>query len=118
MLALLAVFHILVILNVIPSDMVWGGRSAPGSAGCLETVGVTVTVLFMLVTAMRAGFLWPGRLRRTVRAAMWVVFVYFTLNVVGNVAAVSVAEKIVFIPVSVIMALLALRLAVSGEGGR
>jgi hypothetical protein len=115
MLAMLAVFHLLVMLHVIPSDMVWGGRGESGTAGRLETIGVTVTVLFMLITAMRAGFLWPGRLRRTVKVAMWVVFVYFTLNIIGNVTSVSTAEKAIFIPASVIMALLALRVAVSGE---
>ena len=116
MLALLAVFHMLVIIRIFPSDMVWGGRGGSGAAGRLETVGVTVTVLFMLITAMRAGFLWPGRLRRTVKVAMWVVFVYFTLNIIGNVTSVSSAEKAIFIPVSVIMALLALRVAAGRSG--
>ena len=118
MLALLAVFHMLVLLHMVPSGMVWGGRAESGTAGRLETIGVTVTVLFMLITAMRAGFLWPGRLSRTAKVAMWVVFVYITLNIIGNVTSVSTAEKAIFIPASVIMALLALRVAAGRSGIR
>lgn len=114
-LGLLALFHILVLLRVLPPRIVWGGRSGGAGArlGVLETVALLVTILFAGIIAAKARYLgsgWPGR---AVSVAMWCVFGYFAINVVANVASSSTLERAIFTPVSVILAALALRLAMS-----
>jgi len=78
----------------------------------MEAVGLVVTVLFALIIAAKAGYLRAGRLRRLVSVGAWVVFAYFVLNIVGNLASTASLEKLIFTPVSVILAALAWRVAV------
>jgi len=48
-LALLAVFHVLVLLNVVPSTIVWGGQVAgsPTILLALELIALVVTLFFV-----------------------------------------------------------------------
>lgn len=57
----LAVFHLSVLVGVVPAELVWGGRAAgsPGSVRLLEVVGIVVTALFAAVVAAKAGYLRP-----------------------------------------------------------
>jgi hypothetical protein len=77
----------------------------------LETIAVALTALFAAAVAARAGFIGGPRARRLSGVAMWVIFGYFVLNVLGNMASSSSLERAIFTPVSVAVALLALRLA-------
>ena len=111
-LAALAVFHVLMLLRVLPADVAWGGRvAASGDLAALEAASLVVTLFFAVVVAAKAGHLGPRVPRRAVSITMWVVFGYLTLNVAGNLASASSLERAVFTPVSVVLALLALRVA-------
>ncbi|MBN1824926.1 MAG: hypothetical protein JW958_01585 [Candidatus Eisenbacteria bacterium] len=113
LLVALALFHVLILLGVLPSGIVWGGR-AEGAAGgfrAMEAVSLAITGIMAFVVAARAGHLGSPRLGKAVRAALWVMFVYFLLNIAGNLASRSGVERAVFTPFSVILALLVLRVA-------
>ncbi len=114
-LALLAVFHVLVLTAVLPADIVWGGGAANSRTDAVgaEAFSLALTILFGLVVAGRAGRLKLPGLSRTVRVGTWVVFAYFALNTLGNLTASSSVERIVFTAVSASLALLALRVATS-----
>jgi hypothetical protein len=109
----LAVFHVLMLADALPPDIAWGGRAAgsPQMLKTLEAVGLVVTLLFAAVVAANAGFTGGERVRRYTGIAMWLMSGYFALNVVGNLASSSGVERAIFTPVSVVAALLALRLA-------
>jgi len=109
----LAVFHILMLFGALPGEIAWGGQAAgsPGTLRILETVGLVVTLLFAAAVAAKAGLIGGPVLRRPAGIAMWVVFAYFVLNALGNLASMSGVERAVFTPVSLVAALLALRLA-------
>lgn len=109
----LALFHVLMLLGVLPPDMAWGGRtgSSPGSLVLLEVVALVVTALFAAIVAARSGRLGSLERNRFVRFGAWVVFGYFTLNILGNLASSSMLEKAIFVPLSILLALLAFRLA-------
>jgi hypothetical protein len=112
----LAAFHVLMLAGVLPADVAWGGRAeAAGSLVFLESVGLAVTFLFAAVVAAKAGYIGSRVPRGAVRVAMWVVFGYFVLNTAGNLASASSLERSIFTPVSAVLSLLALRLAVSRE---
>ncbi len=113
-LSALAVFHILMVLGVLPASMVWGGRAdgARVNLGLLEVVSLVVTGLIALVVAAKIGYLKAERFRRVIAVSMWVVFAYFVLNTLGNLASSSSLEKAIFTPVSLVLSILALRLAI------
>ena len=117
LLAALAAFHVLVLARVLPSSAVWGGRALdPGSnVAQLEWVALVVTVLFWGIVAVRAGIAKALGLRRVSRLGTWVMFAYFVLNIVGNLASESSLEKAVFTPLSVVLAACAFVLAVTRD---
>jgi hypothetical protein len=111
----LGVFHVLMLAGALPAGIAWGGQAAgsPQTLRALEVVGLTATLLFAAVVAAKAGFLGGSSVRRPAGIAMWVVFGYFVLNVFGNLASLSGLERAIFTPVSVILALVSLRLALA-----
>jgi hypothetical protein len=110
----LAVFHVLLLLGVLPASIAWGGRADDSSQSflVLELVGLTVIAFFAIIVAAKIGYLKVGRFRQIVRAGSWVVFGYFTLNILANLASMSGLERAIFTPVSVVLSLLAFRLAI------
>ena len=109
-LAALAVFHILAMIGLVPADMVWGGR-AEGNVFAMELSALLVALLFGLLVAVRTGDVVAPGLRRVARIGMWVMVVFFTLSIIGNLASTSSLERAIFTPLSVILAVMALRLA-------
>jgi hypothetical protein len=114
-LGVLAIFHLLVLLGLLPADIVWGGRAGDSSPNIfiLELAGLIVTLLFAAVVAAKAGYVEAPISSRAIGIGMWVVFGYFLLNIVGNLSSVSTMERALFTPLSVILALAALRVALT-----
>jgi len=110
----LAVFHTVMLAGALPAGIAWGGQVSGSRQAlrALEVAALVVTLLFAGVVGAKVGFIGGARLRRAARIGMWVIFGYFVLNVVGNLASTSGLERMIFTPVGVVVALLALRLAV------
>jgi hypothetical protein len=113
-LGLLAIFHVLVLLRVIPANIVWGGRiqGVPSNLVTLETISLLVTLLFIVIIAAKAGYVQAGRFSAAVNLGVWLIFVYLILNTVGNLASGSSFESWIAVPVTIILALCAFRLAI------
>lgn len=111
---LLAVFHLLVLLGVVPPDIVWGGQIGNSTARLrtLETISLMITIAFAVVVAAKMNYIQAGRLRKVVNLLLWVMFAYSILNLMGNLASGISFENLVFAPVTFIMAVLILRLAI------
>ena len=110
-LCLLSFFHLLILLNILPSDMVWGGRvESAEKIFILELVALVVTILFLgIIIAKLHG---TKKNKRLINVAVWFIFGYFCLNVLGNLTSENLIEKFMFTPVAVIIAFFTLRLAI------
>lgn len=111
---LLAVFHILVLLRVIPANIVWGGMIQGGQANLvtLEVIALAVTLLFILITAAKTGYLQAGKLAGVVNIGVWLILVFLLLNMLGNFASGVSFENLIAAPVTILLALCAFRLAI------
>jgi hypothetical protein len=111
---LLVIFHILVLLGVIPADIVWGGRiqGVPSNLVTLEIVALLVTLLFIAIIAARTGYIQAGKLSGAVNIGAWLIFAYLLLNTLGNLASGISFESLIAAPATIILALCALRLAI------
>ncbi|RAK69441.1 hypothetical protein [Hymenobacter edaphi] len=112
--ALTLVFHGLVIGGVVPFQIVWGGRLT-GRDELLAFEAVSVGLNLLMLAAVAA---WAGLLRVQVpagllRAVLWLMVALFALNTVGNLLSTNQFEKLVFTPLTLLLALLSLRLALS-----
>ena len=67
----------------------------------------------MKILGAKAGYLRLPVPGGAVRVAMWITFAYLALNVVGNLASSSALEQAIFTPVSIVLALATLRLALT-----
>ena len=110
----LALFHVFVMLRFLPASAVWGGQLNVSKDGLivLEVVALVVTLLFAVVVALKADYLRVPALKGLAKVGIWVVLGYFVLNVVGNLASASSVETLIFTPITVLLAVLALRLAI------
>lgn len=113
-LGLLALFHILVLLQVVPATIVWGGRAAaaPGQLVVLELVALAVTALFALTIAAKLRYFDAGALRRVVAVGAWVIVAYLLLNTLGNLTAPTFIERLLFMPLALLLTACAWRLAI------
>lgn len=113
-LGLLAGFHLLVLFKVIPAEIIWGGQiqGVPANLITLETVALLVTLLFILIIAAKTGYIHADKLSGIVNIGVWLIFAYLLLNTLGNLASGVSFEKLVFAPITIILAFCALRLAI------
>ena len=112
-LSLFILFHLLVILNVIPFGVVWGGTMKDRSQMLtFETVSIIINILMLAVAGIKAGYLNIGINQLTVRVILWIMFTLFVMNTLGNLLSGSQFEKIVFTPVTLILSIFSLRVAI------
>jgi hypothetical protein len=109
----LFIFHILVLLGIFPADIVWGGqiRGVQANLITLETVALVVTSLFMIIIAAKLGYIQAGRLSGLVNFGVWLIFAFLLLNTLGNLASGVTFESLFAAPLTILLALCALRLA-------
>ena len=109
---LFVIFHVLVIVRVIPSSIVWGGRDrSRREIVQLELVSIALLAATGSVYVFRAGDIATGANNLLWAILIWVVAGLFALNSVGNLMARTRFERFAFTPVTVVLTLLALRLA-------
>jgi len=113
-LGLLFLFHVLVLLKLIPATIVWGGqiKGVPANLVTLETVALLVTAVFILIVAAKVGYVQVGKLSGAANVGVWLIFAYLLLNTLGNLASGISLEKLLFAPITIILAFCALRLAI------
>jgi len=115
-LSMVVVFHLLVLTGVIPFQIVWGGRLADSSRMIVfETVSIVVNVLMLLVVGAHTGVLRLKLNRKLTTAVLWGMVILFLLNTFGNLFSESQTEKLIFTPLTFILSVLSLRLAVSDK---
>lgn len=116
-LGLLFIFHNLVLLGILPADIVWGGQiqGIRENLIILESVALVVTVLFMLVVAAKVGYIQAGKWHGVVNLGVWLIFIFLLLNTLGNLASGVSFENLFAAPLTIILTLCALRLAIEKE---
>ena len=111
-LSLMILFHLLVLFSVIPYDMVWGGRLESRQQMLrFESVSILLNLGMLVITGIKAGMI-KWRVRAVfITILLWIMFVLFALNTLGNLMSVSLLEKAIFTPFTAILALSCLILA-------
>jgi len=113
--ALLAIFHMLLLLGFLPATIVWGGRIENQSDFlCLELLALAMTVVWSIIVALKMGYLSWIKKRKIINAGVWLLFAFFVFNTLGNFLANSTTEQFFGI-ITIIAALLTLRLAMEPE---
>lgn len=94
MTAAVMLFHVLVLLKVVPGDIVWGGRPrSDAELRSLEVISLLVNALLLHVLLQKAGRVRAVFSARALSVILWVFFALFVLNTLGNALAATVFER-------------------------
>ncbi len=108
-------FHLLVVFNVLPGDIVWGGTVDENSVVKYELIALFITSFLLFIAIVKAGYINNTLLKKTANIFIWLMVVYFAFMIFGNLIAKSIIEKSVFIPLSALMFISSLRLAIEKD---
>ncbi len=95
----LTLFHILILLKVIPYDITWGGRlNNDSEMYAFESASLLINLLLGLVLLIKGKLIKPIFSIRIANVILWLFFILFGLNTVGNLLAKTNFEKFFTIP--------------------
>lgn len=104
LLKLLMVYHLLILLKIIPYDKVWGGRlKSEVDMLKFEAVSLITTIAFIFIIAFSSGLIPSPIPRSTLDIILLVMGILFLVNTVGNLKSINKFEKLVFTPLTLIM---------------
>jgi hypothetical protein len=108
------VFHLLVIIQIIPSSIVWGGRlTNQQELFIFESISIVLNGFFLLIMLLINGSIKVKVKAFFIRAIVWLMSCLFILNTLGNLIAKSSIETIVFTPITIMLSVFSLYLAIN-----
>ncbi|MFN4083660.1 MAG: hypothetical protein ACK4K9_08520 [Bacteroidia bacterium] len=109
------VYHLLIITGIVPYKMVWGGRLESREEMLkFESISIALNLLLMAIVIYRLK-LSSKFFNQLLNVMLWAFTGLFILNTLGNVLSNSVIEAIIFTPVTLLIALLCLRLTLEKQ---
>ena len=113
-LSLIVLFHLLVLVGIIPFKIVWGGRLTDHSQMIrFETVSIIANLIMLAIVSVRIGLLKLRVHPLIITILLWLMCALFALNTVGNLLSMNLFEKLVFTPLTLLLSLCSLRLAIN-----
>lgn len=109
---LLLLTHILIIAQVLPYTIVWGGQLEKESVLPLELISIVFLFSFALIVLIKLKYLKDGQTNKMITIGLWFMVLYFLFNTLANFESGVKLENLIFGPVSFILSLLTMRLAI------
>ncbi len=104
-------FHLLVLLGIVPADIVWGGRlQSRNELIQMESISLLLLAFMAVIVSMKARWILP-KFYKIADYLVWLIPLLFFLNTLGNTQALNVTERIIFTPITFILTLISLRIA-------
>ena len=108
------IYHLIIITELIPYDAVWGGRLKSREQMLqFEFVSIAINLFMLLVILIKGAYIKIKIPKLIVNSFLWLFAILFAFNTVGNLFSVSIWETIIFTPITLISAVLCLRLALT-----
>jgi hypothetical protein len=106
-------FHFLVLFQVIPFKIVWGGRLENDTQMIrFESISITLNLLMVGLVAIHAGYLKCSLNKRWIQVGLWAMVILFLVNTLGNMFAINDWERWIFTPLTFLLAVFSFRLAI------
>ena len=114
LLSLFLLLHFSILIKIIPYNLVWGGRlKSEKEMFRFEIFSILINSLFVFVILMQMSFLTIGMPKKLITYSLWLMTVLFLLNTLGNVTSKNKLEKRLFTPVTILLAIFSLTLALA-----
>ncbi|MCA6442173.1 MAG: hypothetical protein ACOVSR_03675 [Bacteroidia bacterium] len=87
-------FHICIIIKIIPYDITWGGRLQNDTEMYVfEAISILINVFLSWILLMKGNLVKYKFSNQVVNGILWIFFAIFILNTIGNVFAKTFFEK-------------------------
>jgi hypothetical protein len=88
-------FHICIIVKIIPYNIAWGGRlTNDNDMYVFESISIVINLFLSWLLLMKGEFVQFKFTNKTVNLILWIFFALFILNTVGNLFAKTNFEKL------------------------
>lgn len=105
-------FHVMVGSGVIPYEIVWGGRiQSVEEMYIFESISLMVNATLLFFVLIRISILSLLIPPKIVTVVLYLASFVLLLNTVGNLVSLNNFERVVFTPITLILAILLFRLA-------
>lgn len=105
--AIVIILQLLLAAGILPVTMAWGGTQTELTPALrLASVAAAfILALFAYVIRRRAGLIGDAPPSRAIKIMSWVITAFMVLNTLGNLTSQSTAEKLVFAPLTLLLAI-------------
>jgi hypothetical protein len=108
------VFHFGVILKIVPYNIVWGGRlKSDTEMYRFEIVSILINFVFLFIILVQSGMLFVAVPQKIMTVVLWIMAALFLFNTFGNVVSKNRMERLLFTPLTIILTILSLILALT-----
>ena len=114
LLSLFLLLHFSILIKIIPYNLVWGGRlKSEKEMVRFEIFSILINSLFVIITLTQMSLLTIDIPKNVITYSLWLMTGLFLLNTLGNVTSKNKLEKRVFTPVTILLAIFSLTLALA-----
>lgn len=107
-------YHLIILAELIPYEAVWGGRlKSSEQMRQFEFISIAINLFILLVILIKGAYIKIHIPKLIINTFLWLFAILFTFNSIGNLFSVSIWETIIFTPLTIISAVLCLRLALT-----
>ncbi|MFT7377838.1 MAG: hypothetical protein ACI88Z_001670 [Sphingobacteriales bacterium] len=94
LLVAVVLFHLSIVLKIVPYEITWGGRLKNDSEMYVfESISILINLLLITILLIKGKYLRELVSMKIVDIALWIFFVLFGLNTVGNIFSETNFEK-------------------------
>ena len=88
------IFHLLILIGVIPYELTWGGKlDSTKEMWVFETISIVINLFFLHTLLQKGNYIRSKYSKKFIRIIFWVYFILFVLNTAGNIQATTTFEK-------------------------
>ena len=114
LLSLFLLLHFIILIKIIPYNLVWGGRlKTEKEMYRFEIFSILLNSLFVFVVLVQANCLIIDMPKKIITYALWLMTGLFLLNTLGNAISKNKLEQRLFTPVTILLTIFSLLLALS-----
>lgn len=105
------VIHILVLIQIIPYEIVWGGLlQSVQEMVVFELISIFIILILLVTLLIKGKYLKVNISDRILNVILWVYIIIFSFNTIGNLFAKTSLETILFTPLTILAVLLCYRI--------
>jgi hypothetical protein len=95
LLLVVILFHICIILKIIPYNIAWGGRlTNDAEMYVFETTSIIINIFLSIILLMKGNIIEYKFSDKIINMILWTFFAIFILNTIGNIFAKTTFEKL------------------------